>query len=263
MDEYTRPNLQNWNERTAIHARSEFYDVAGFKAGKSTLKSIERQEVGDVSGKSLLHLQCHFGLDTLSWARLGADVTGVDFSDKAIELAKSLSSETGLNARFICSEIFRLSEVLNEQFDVVYASYGVLCWVSDLRRWMQVAAAFLKSGGIFYIIDGHPVAGLFGNDLRIKSYFHDHEPKRCEPEIDYAEREALLSTPCYRWKYSVGDIINAAVQAGLAIEFVHEFPFVDWELFPGLMQQQGEWYVMKDTAIQIPMMFSLKATKNP
>lgn len=132
MTDYTQQNREHWNARTAVNAHR--YDIAGFKAGKSTLGPIELEELGDVAGKSLLHLQCHFGLDTLSWARLGAEVTGVDFSDDAIALAERLSQETGLDARFLCTDIYELPKVLNDKFDIVYTSGGVLFWLSDLDQ---------------------------------------------------------------------------------------------------------------------------------
>src|SRR3954452_15106402 len=132
MDEHRTVNRAHWDEATDVHVASDFYDVASFKAGTNRLHGIERAELGDVSGKSLLHLQCHFGLDSLSWARLGAQVTGIDFSANAIELARSLSEQTGIPARFIQTNIYDLPEVLSEQFDVVFTSYGVISWLPDL-----------------------------------------------------------------------------------------------------------------------------------
>ena len=131
----------------------------GFKAGRITLNDVEREEVGPVSGKSLLHLQCHFGMDTMSWARLGAEATGVDFSDAAIDLARSLNDELGLSARFLCSNVYDLPGALDEQFDIVFTSHGVLCWLPDLDGWAGVIDNHLKPGGLFYIIDGHPFMG--------------------------------------------------------------------------------------------------------
>ncbi|UCB52608.1 MAG: class I SAM-dependent methyltransferase, partial [Candidatus Zixiibacteriota bacterium] len=150
MDKFMKQNLKHWNEVTPIHRKSEFYGVEGFKAGRCTLMPLEREELGDVSGKTLLHLQCHFGLDTLSWARLGARVTGVDFSEKAIDLAKSLSKELGIDADFVHSNIYHLPDVLKGEFDIAYTSHGVLCWLPDLAEWGRIIARFLKPGGTFY-----------------------------------------------------------------------------------------------------------------
>jgi 2-polyprenyl-3-methyl-5-hydroxy-6-metoxy-1,4-benzoquinol methylase len=149
MDDYLAANKALWNEWTAIHETSSFYNLEGFKAGGSRLRDYEVDEVGDVTGKSLLHLQCHFGIDTLSWARLGARVTGADFSERAIELARSLAAELGLDATFVRSDLYDLSSVLDGQFDVVYTSRGVLGWLPDLERWAEVVAHFLRPGGVF------------------------------------------------------------------------------------------------------------------
>jgi 2-polyprenyl-3-methyl-5-hydroxy-6-metoxy-1,4-benzoquinol methylase len=154
MDDYTESNRVFWNARTAINAKR--YDIAGFKAGKSTLTALVREELGEVSGKSLLHLQCGVGLDTLSWARLGARVTGVDLSEDAIALAHSLTQETGLDARFVCTDIYELSQVLDDRFDIVFTWGGVLYWLSDLGRWAEIIAHFLKPGGVFYVQEIHP-----------------------------------------------------------------------------------------------------------
>ena len=178
MDDYKKANLALWNEWAHLHAGSAFYDVEGFKAGKTSLNPLEMEELGNVAGKTLLHLQCHFGLDSLSWARLGASVTGVDFSDQAIALARSLSQEVGLEAEFVCSDIYELPQVLAGQFDIVYTSYGVLAWLPDLKNWAAVIAHFLKPGGVFFIAEFHPFAMVFDNSetatgLRIQyPYFH-------------------------------------------------------------------------------------------
>src|SRR5438874_1743175 len=147
MDEYRKSNLQLWNEWTSIHEKSEFYHLEAFKAGKSSLSDLEIKELGDVAGKSLLHLQCHFGKDTLSWARLGANVTGADFSDRAIALARSLSSELNISATFVRSDIYDLRRALSGEFDIVYTGGGALNWLPDMGRWAQVAAHFLRPGG--------------------------------------------------------------------------------------------------------------------
>ena len=161
MDERLLMNRRNWNERTPVHAATEFDDVDGFKAGRMTLHDVERREVGDVDRKTLLHLQCHFGLDTMSWARLGATATGVDFSDAAIDLAKSLNDDLELHTRFIQSDVYDLPDVLDEEFDVVFTSYGVLVGLPDLDRWASVIHRMLRPGGTFYVVDFHPFLDAF------------------------------------------------------------------------------------------------------
>jgi SAM-dependent methyltransferase len=260
-------NRHHWDEVTPIHERSEFYDVAGFKAGRNTLKSIEVEEVGDVNGKSLLHLQCHFGMDTMSWARLGARVVGVDFSEEAIALARSLSAELGIDAAFICSNIYALPEVLADKFDIVFTSYGVLPWLPDVNKWAEVIAHFLKPGGTFYIVEGHPFTVVFDNESDTKElrvsypYFHSAQPARWDADGTYADKSAMVTHPTYEWTHSLGDIINALIAAGLKIEFLHEFPFGCYAHFPFMVQGDDGWWRLKDGDGTIPLLFSLKATK--
>ena len=266
MDYYMRSNLEHWNELTPIHERSKFYDVEGFKAGNSTLKSIELEELGDVSGRSLLHLQCHFGMDTMSWARVGARVTGVDFSDRAISLAHSLSKELGIEADFVCSDIYSLPSILDRKFDIVFTSYGVLCWLPDLRRWAEVIAHFLRPGGTLYMVEGHPFVDVFDysddvSELKvIYSYFHTPEPMKSENEGSYADRSAKVSLPNYEWAHSLGDIVNALISAGLQIEFLHEFPVCSWRPFPFMERDEDGWWRLQGN--NIPLTFSLMATKD-
>jgi SAM-dependent methyltransferase len=265
MDKYLEQNKANWNEITPIHARSTMYDVAGFKAGKCSLLPTELEEVGDVKGKSLLHLMCHFGMDTLSWGRLGAKATGVDFSDKAIELARQLGKETGIKAEFICADIYKLPEVLKGKFDIVFTSYGILCWLPDLKKWAQIIAHFLKPGGFFYIVEGHPFMTVFDNSKNAtklnvtQSYFHDPEPIKWEPEGDYADPSFNWSQGSYEWTHSLGEVINALIGAGLKIEFLHEFATGFFKAMPFMKQDKnGVWRLEGD---KLPLVFSIKAVK--
>ncbi|MCZ7544594.1 MAG: class I SAM-dependent methyltransferase [Anaerolineae bacterium] len=169
MDErdYMESNRALWDEWTGIHAKSAFYDLEGFKAGRLSLDRVAREGLGDVTGKRLLHLQCHFGMDTLSWARLGAEVTGVDFSEKAIALARALSAELSIPARFVCANIYDLPAALDGAFDIVFTSGGVLYWLPDLVRWAEIVAHYLRPGGTFFLADSHPLRhGLRGGRRR-------------------------------------------------------------------------------------------------
>lgn len=267
-DEYRKANRALWNEWTRIHAKSEFYNVEGFKAGRSTLNSFELEEMGDVAGKSLLHLQCHFGMDTMSWARVGAKATGVDFSDEAVRLAEQLNQELGLDAEFVCSDLYELPEVLKGQFDIVYTSNGVLAWLPDLTRWAQVVAHFLKPGGTFYMAELHPFALVFddenSSELRVRyPYFHNPEPMVFEVQGTYADREAEVEQKLeYEWTHSLSEILNSLIKAGLRIDFLHEFSFCTYEMLPGLMErgEDGLWR-LKENDGSLPLMFSLKAVK--
>ncbi|MDE2716758.1 MAG: class I SAM-dependent methyltransferase [Chloroflexota bacterium] len=264
MDERLATNRVNWNERTPVHAASDFYDVEGFKKGRITLTDIERREVGDVSGKTLLHLQCHFGLDTMSWSRLGAKATGVDISDTAIDLARSLNDEIGTDARFIRSNVYDLPDVLDEEFDIVFTSLGVLCWLPDLDKWASVVHRFLRPGGTFYIFDGHPVMGIFeesdtGDMLPTYSYFRQEFFFEGNHQT-YTGGDSIAS-PVYEWHHSLGEIVTALSGSGLTIEYLHEFPMSFYHAFPSMTKQDDGTWRFPERNDSFPQIFSIKATK--
>jgi SAM-dependent methyltransferase len=268
MNEQERANQAHWNAVVPIHARSAFYDVAGFRAGKLMLMSIEREELGDVQGKSLLHLQCHFGMDTLSWARLGARVTGVDYAEEAIALARQLAHEAGIDAQFVCASVYDVPAVVSGEFDVVFTSYGVLCWLPDLARWAQVIAHSLKRGGVFYIVDGHPFCNIFYNEkdatgLRVAyPYFPDPEPEAYDCDGTYADPDAFLHFVSYEWSHSLSEIVNSLLQAGLRLEFLHEFPYGSYSHLPFMVQGADGFWRLPEHQDSVPLLFSLKAIKD-
>jgi len=266
----TRANNALWDEWTAIHAASAFYDLDGFKRGGIRLRDYEIAEIGDVAGRDLLHLQCHFGIDTLSWARLGARVTGADFSGAAIELARSLADELGFpEARFVRSDLYDLPAVLEGDFDVVYTSRGVLGWLPDVRRWARVVAHFLRPGGIFYITEIHPVAQAFENEsvapgeLRLAYPYWEHaEPLTFAVQGSYADPTAeVTATAEHGWDHGLGEIVSALIDAGLRIESLREYPFVDWQLDFLVEGPDGRFRLPDDTPGELPLFFSIRATK--
>jgi len=267
MNQDLKNNYLWWNEAAPLHATSAFYDVEGFLKGKSTLHVIEQELLGDIHGKELLHLQCHFGMDTLSLARLGAKVTGVDFSDEAIKIAKSLQDQLGLDAQFVCSNVYDLQHNLTGQYDIVYTSYGVLCWLNDLPGWAKIINHFLKPGGLFLIVEGHPLAGVFdskdGQIYIADTYFYDPTPYTDMSDGTYAVPDAMKKhTTTDEWAHSISEIMQALWSAGLKITSFEEYPYSFYEKFPGMMEQNedGGW-VFKDKKLQLPMMFSLTARK--
>lgn len=264
-------NESLWDAWTAIHAKGEFYDLEGFKAGGVRLRPYEIEMVGDVSGKSLLHLQCHFGIDTLSWARLGARVTGADLSPDAIELARSLAIELGFpDARFVRSNLYDLPDALEGQFDVVYTSRGVLGWLPDVRGWARVVAHFLAPGGTFFISEIHPVAQVFENDgvapgeLRLTyPYFEHVEPLTFAVKGSYADPTADVGGDLteHGWDHGLGEIVTALIEAGLRIETLIEHPFLEWKTDFLVEDGDGRWRLPPGTAGDLPLMFSLRATR--
>ena len=237
MREELEINRNYWDEATEIHTRGNVYGIDEFKSGLCRLHRVEVEEVGDVRGKSLLHLQCHFGIDTLSWARRGAKVTGIDFSPQGIESAKHLSTESNVPADFICSNIYDLPNVLKApaSFDIVYTSYGAINWLPDLAQWGEIISHFLKPGGFFYIAEAHPTARMFPTDDDAKGdvdprrpffpYFHDPAGIRWPGSADYANPNAVHKIESHEWQHSMGAIINSLIDAGLTIEWLHEFPY--------------------------------------
>ncbi|QQG40641.1 MAG: class I SAM-dependent methyltransferase [Candidatus Levyibacteriota bacterium] len=258
-----KANKKWWNDVTPIHAKSKLYNLASFKKGKTSLEKTEITELGNnVRGKTLLHPMCHFGMDTLSWARKGAITTGVDLSDKAIEFAKELSKETHIPSTFICSDFNKLPKALNKKFDIIFMSYGVLCWITDINKWAKIISHFLKKGGTFYIIELHPFTNILSYDFKISYNYFDKGPDIDDSEGTYADWNAPIKSPTYVWSYTISNVINALTQQGLKIEYVHEFPFTMYDQFPGFMKiNEKNQYVLKNKKIQIPLLFSIKATK--
>lgn len=254
--DYLKTNKQAWNKRTAIHIESAFYDVSSFKNGRSSLNPIELAQVGDVEGKSLLHLQCHFGQDTLSWARLGAKVTGVDLSSKAIEQAQMLRQELALNAEFIESDVIEFGRNNTCQFDIVFTSYGVLSWLPDLSLWADTIARSLKVGGEFHLIEFHPMVDLLSG----YSYFPNSEPD-IEDEGTYTENDDGTTSAVVTWSHSIAEVVSALISAGLTIELFAEHPYSPYNCFEGLEFVPDSGYQLIHEGHQAPLLYSIKARK--
>jgi SAM-dependent methyltransferase len=272
VDEPSAMNRALWDEWVDINAASEFYGLEEFRRGGTKLRPYELEEVGPVAGKSLLHLQCHFGMDSLSWAREGARVTGADFSARGIEVARSLATELGLDATFVQSDLYELPSNLEGRFDVVYTSRGVLNWLPDLTRWAEVVAHFLEPDGIFYVTEKHPIVDVFDDEvteptLRLRyPYWTNEVPMRFENVGSYADETKPVTVPYeYAWDHSLGEIVTAIAGAGLRIEFLHEFDFIEWPVAP-LTEPDGDvWRVppgrFGNPEGQLPLFFSLRAEK--
>ncbi len=266
-DPYLKSNQQLWNAWTRLHVVSPTYDVEGFKAGKNSLDPVVREGLGDVRGRSLLHLQCHFGIDTLNWARLGAVVTGVDFADEAITQARALSGELNIPATFVQSNLYDAPDVLKGQFDIVFTSHGVLSWLPDLAAWGRVIAHFLKPGGLFFIAEAHPFAYVFDDDhpddLRVRyPYFHTDEPLEFQVQGSYASPESDYRGVEYGWPYSLTDVIDGLLNAGLQIKEFKEYAYLSWAMFKFMEKGADGWWRLPARFPSFPLMFSLKATKD-
>ena len=257
-----KTNKETWNRKVAIHARSDFYDLQGFKAGASSLHSFELKALGDVSGKKLLHLQCHFGQDTLSWSRMGAQCTGIDISDEAITLAQSLNDELEQNARFVCCNVLDTSLHIAETFDIVFTSYGTIGWLPDLAPWAQMIAERLKPGGVFYIVDFHPIAWMYDYTVSPPEMKYGYQQKETiyeEYKGTYADETSEMISKEYGWNHSLGEVVNCLIHAGLQIEYLNEPEASPYDVFPGLEKNTAGCYQMPSGLY--PLLFEVKATK--
>ncbi|HSD98584.1 MAG TPA: class I SAM-dependent methyltransferase [Patescibacteria group bacterium] len=262
MKNYTEINKKWWNAITPLHEKSSLYNVAQFKKGATSLQVIEQKELGNIKGKEVLHLLCHFGMDSLSLARNGASVTGVDISDEAIALARKMSEELHIPAEFICSDVYALPNVLKKKFDIIFMSYGVLLWLSDIKKFGKIISEFLKTGGIFYIVELHPFTNMLNEKVKMQYDYFDKGPFLDDAEGSYTNWKDTTKGVTYEWSYTIEDVISSLVDAGLEIEFFHEFPFTMYNQFPGFMKKnKNGQYVLKDKKTQIPLLFSLQARK--
>lgn len=260
--EYFESNRSVWNQRTLHHKDSEFYSLNSFKGGNSVLTPIEISEVGNVEGKSMLHLQCHFGMDSLDWARRGAKVTGVDLSDTAIKEAEIINEELGMDAKFVCCNVYDTSKYVQDQFDIVFSSYGTIGWLPDLGPWAEMIAERLKPGGFFYLAEFHPVVWMFDDEFTHIAYsYENREIIVTENQGTYTNREADIKGKEYSWNHSISEVINELITAGLRVSFLNEYMYSPYPCFRNVVEfEKGKWHI-KGLEGKIPMVYSIKAIK--
>ncbi len=253
---YLEINKEAWNKRTKVHVESEFYGLESFRRGESSLNPIELEEIGNVKDKKLLHLQCHFGQDTLSWARLGATVTGVDLSSESIAQAKKLALEIGVESTFIMKDIYQFGIENKQVFDVVFTSYGALCWLPDLTKWANTIASCLPVGGELCLVEFHP----FNDLLSGHSYFPQNQPD-IDEEGTYTENCDGEKLTTVTWGHSLSEVITALISAGLSIESFKEYPYSPYNCFDGLEYVNNKGYQLLRDGKQVPLVYSITARK--
>lgn len=262
-EDYFEVNRQTWNDKVTVHSQSDMYDLEAFKKGKSSLMSYELEALGDVQGKSLLHLQCHFGQDTLSWSRAGAKCVGVDLSDEGIALAKRLNKELQLDAEFVRCNVLETSKHVKDTFDIVFTSYGVIGWLPDLKPWGQMISERLKSGGTFYMVEFHPIVWMFdyldGKSVMRYGYMQD-EAIYEEYEGTYANQSSKMMSKEYGWNHGLSEVVNALIEAGLTIDYLNEYDESPYNVLPDLIESKSGKFVTKDQLY--PLIFEIKATKS-
>jgi SAM-dependent methyltransferase len=261
-DNYIDINKKAWDQKTQYHVESPFYDMDTFMKGKSTLNDIELQLLGNVTGKRVLHLQCHFGQDTLSLGRMGATVTGVDFSEAAINKARQLSHDIGVPARFVCCDIYDLHNHLDEQFDIVFTSYGTIGWLPDLDKWADVVSKFLKPGGRFVFAEFHPVIWMFDTALEKVHYNYFKSDAIIEMEMGtYADITAPIESETISWNHSLSEVMNSLIDSGLEIAMFNEYDYSPYNCFNNMEEQEPGKYRFMHHGNKLPIVYSLLATK--
>ncbi|MEU3609470.1 class I SAM-dependent methyltransferase [Streptomyces sp. NPDC035033] len=268
-EDWHEANRARWDERVPIHAASAFYDLDSFRAGKEALRDFELAEVGDVTGRSLLHLQCHIGLDTLSWARHGASrVVGLDFSEPAVETARSLAADLGLGpdrAAFVASDVYDAAEAVPDRaYDIVYTGGGALCWLPDLDRWAETAASLVAPGGFVYVSEFHPFTDSLDDETgsRVVYDYFVRDPWVDTTPGTYADVDApTVHNQSVEWVHPVGEVVTALARAGLRIEFLHEHDVTLFPRYEALERHEDGYHRFPAGRPRVPLMYSLKASR--
>jgi len=272
MTDWRALNRANWDERVPVHLGPRGYDMAGLEAGTARLNAIEEAELGSVAGLRLLHLQCHFGRDTLILAQRGASVVGLDFSAPAIEAACALAERLRLGdaARFVQADLYDAPAAIGEAagFDLVYVTWGTLCWLPDIQGWARVVSHFLKPGGYLYLAEGHPAAQVLddatplpdGRPRFFAPYFHEAALVLNESR-DYVDSEARLeNATTHQWIHPLGHVVTALIDAGMRLDWLHEHPAVTWRMFACLEADAAGLFRWPDKP-WLPLAYSLRASK--
>ncbi len=267
---FTDINRRLWNDKVRYHVTSSMYNVPGFLTGDDSLNKIEIDLLGNIQGKRILHLQCHFGLDSLSLARRGAQhVTGVDMSDQAIDKARELAEKINLTAstKFICCNIYDLPEHLSsnqdELFDIVFTSYGVTTWLPDINRWASIISRYLKSNGVFIMAEFHPVICMFNETFSsIEESYFNQRAIISECQGTYADRNAPILNQSIEWNHSLSDTLQALINNGLRIDILQEFDYSPYDCFLNSVKTEDGFYQIKGLEKKIPIVYAVKATKS-
>jgi ubiquinone/menaquinone biosynthesis C-methylase UbiE len=260
--DYIEINRALWDEKTKHHTGSAFYNMERFLAGNTSLNDIELELLGDVAGKTILHLQCHFGQDSLSLARMRAKVTGVDFSGEAINKAREINEQLGLDAEFICTDIYRLPELLDRDFDIVFTSYGTIGWLPDMKRWAEVVSGFIKPDGRFVFVEFHPVVWMFNNDFTSIAYSYFNKEAIVETlSGTYADRDAPIQLKEIGWNHDLSEVMQNLIDAGLQIRSFKELDSSPYNCFHNMVMVSPGKFQLKGLEGKIPLVYAIQATK--
>ena len=260
MENYLDINRNLWNAKVDSHLKSDFYFVKEFLQGRTSLNSIELKLLGDIKGKKILHLQCHFGQDSISLSRLGAKVTGIDLSDKAIEAAKNLAKQCGTDTEFIISDVYDLPNVLDQEFDIVYTTYGTIGWLPDLEKWAEVISHFLKPGGQLIFVEFHPVVWMYDNDFASEKYSYFNEETIIETnEGTYADKTADLANVEVSWNHSLSEVLTSLLTKNLVLQKFQEYNWSPYPCFQHIEEIEKGKYQIPQFGNKIPLVYSIIA----
>ena len=257
---YLEVNRNSWNNRVDAHLKSEFYDMEGFMNGNSSLNEIELNLLGDIKGKTILHLQCHFGQDSISLSRMGASVTGIDISDKAISKAEEIAKTLESSAKFICCDLYNLSENLAEKFDIVFTSYGTIGWLPDMEKWAKIVSHFLKPEGQFVFVEFHPMVWMYDDNFEKITYSYFNVAPIIETETGtYANKEADITQSNITWNHSISEVINSLIKNGLEILSLDEFDYSPYNCFNKAEAVGPRKFRIAQFNNTLPMVYAIKA----
>ncbi|ARH92413.1 class I SAM-dependent methyltransferase [Streptomyces sp. MOE7] len=268
-DDWREANRARWDERVALHTASDFYDQERFRRVRDVLRAFETAEVGDVTGRSLLHLQCHFGQDTLSWAHRGAArVVGLDFSEPAVEAARELAAELGYGpdrAAFVAADVYDAAEAVpDDAYDIVYTGIGALNWLPDLERWADTAASLVAPGGFLYLAEFHPLCDALDDETgsRIVHDYFSRDAWVDEVPGSYTDFDAqTVNNRSVEWQHPIGEVVSALAGAGLHLEFLHEHDMTMFQRFGALRRADDGFYRFPGDRPRVPLMYSLRARR--
>ena len=261
MEDYLSLNKQEWNKRTLLHVDSDFYNLKGFKAGKSSLNEIELALLGDVKDLSICHLQCHFGMDSLSLSRMGAKVVGLDLSDEAIKKATELNDELGLSARFVCGDVYSAPELISERFDMVFTSYGTIGWLPDLGRWASVVSNLLKPGGRLVFVEFHPFIWVYDDSLQEIRYTYFNKESIHESEEGSYASETKEQLRSISWNHALSEVVSALQEQGLKLDDFKEYDYSPYPIFPEQKEFESGKFRPSIWGDKLPLVYSLCMSK--
>lgn len=265
-------NRANWDERVPHHLLNYGLESFGDPAYLSDVVAhdlpVLERFAGPLGGQRLVHLQCHIGSDSVSLARAGASVTGVDFSPAAVAAATDLAERLGVDARFVEANVIDAAAAVGTEADVVYTSIGTICWLPDLDAWAQQIHRLLRPGGVFYFRDTHPVALTLDPDSPTRltpllHYFAGRQAERWDDPTTYAGDGLMEKSVTYEWPHPISEVLQALLAAGLRLEFFDEGDVLPWQLFPTMQRERGGWVLPPDQAVSVPLTFTVVARREP